>query len=676
MKMFFYWKLAATGIVKNRKIYFPYILSCIGMIMMEYIIIFLATDSSVTSLPGGGDVQMFIMMGVGIIAVFAAFFLFYTNSFLMRRRKKEFGLYSILGMGRRNLVLVLFWESVFITLISLAAGIVLGILFSKAAQILMAYMLHSSAGFSLSVSLRAIETDCEIFLVIFLLLFLNGLRQVYKAKPVELLKSETVGEKPPKANWALAIIGVIFLAAGYYLAVIIEEPLSAMLMFFVAVIFVIIGTYLLFIAGSVVLCRILKMNKRYYYKTSHFISVSSMSYRMKRNGAGLAAICILSTAVLVMISSTASLYFGTNDLLQHRFTRQITMDINTVDDGVAEKISDTADNILAEYGLTQENVLFYKSLDLSAALIDNTLSFDQSNLKVPFDYAAVRQLFIISLDDYNRLMGTDVTLAEDEILLYCTKTDYTEETLDIEGYGHVKIKENLDSFIANGIDTQQVMASMFIFVPDLNVAIERFDALMAQYGYDSQEISSYKQTFLGFDMDGDKETQIAVYEKLSQAISQMQAADPSIPEISMESRASAQDSFTGLYSGLFFLGILLGIVCLCAAVLIMYYKQVTEGYEDQGRFGILQKVGMTHKEVSRIIHSQVLTVFFAPLIGAGIHMAVAFKIISLLLAMFGLYDKMFMAGVTLLCFAIFAVFYTFVYFGTSKAYYRIVSTAK
>ena len=673
MKMFFYWKLAATGIYKNRKIYLPYILSCIGMVMMEYIIIFLATDKSVTSLPGGGDVQMFILMGVGIIAVFATFFLFYTNSFLMRRRKKEFGLYSILGMGRKNLVLVLFWESVIITLIALAAGIVFGVLFSKAAQIAMAYMLHSSAGFSLAVSPKAIQTDVTIFIVIFVLLFLNGLRQVYRAKPVELLKSENVGEKPPKANWVLAILGLIVLLAGYFLAITIEEPLSALLMFFVAVIFVIVGTYLLFIAGSVVLCRILKMNKRYYYKTSHFISISSMSYRMKRNGAGLAAICILSTAVLVMISSTASLYFGTNDLLNHRFTRQITMDMNTVDDAVSRKMADTADSILAEYGLTRENTLVYKNLDLSAALVGDTLSFDQSNLLTPFDYAAVRQLFVISLDDYNRLMGTDVTLAEDEILLYCTKTDYTGDTLNIEGYGTVKIKENLDSFMANGIDTQQVMASMFIFVPDLSVAIERFDAMLSQYGYDSQEIASYKQTFFGFDTNGDKDQQIAVFDRFSQAVSEMTAADPSMPEVSMECRASSQDSFMGLYSGLFFLGILLGIVCLCAAVLIMYYKQVTEGYEDQGRFDILQKVGMTRKEVSKIIHSQVLTVFFAPLIGAGIHIAVAFKIISLLLAMFGLYDKVFMAGVTLLCFVIFAVFYTLVYFGTSRAYYRIVS---
>ena len=672
MKMFFYWKLAGTGIFKNRRIYFPYILSCIGMVMMEYIIIFLASDPSVTSLPGGGDMQMFIQLGVGIIAVFSTFFLFYTNSFLMRRRKKEFGLYSILGMGQRNLVLVLFWESVFITLIALIAGVLLGIIFSKGAQIVMAYMLHATAGFSLSVGGKAIETTCVIFLVIFALLFLNGLRQVYRAKPVELLKSETVGEKPPKANWALAIIGVVILGAGYYLAIIIEEPLSAMLMFFVAVIFVIVGTYFLFIAGSVVLCRLLKMNKRYYYKTSHFISVSSMSYRMKRNGAGLAAICILSTAVLVMISSTASLYFGSNNLLEHRFPRQITANMDTVDDAAAQKISDLSDAILTDYGLTRENTLVYKSLDLSGLMEGDTLYFDQSRLTSLTDYAAVRQIFVISLDDYNRLMNTDKTLAEDEIMLYCTKTSYHQDILNIEGYGTVKIKENLDSFVANGIDTQQVMASMFIFVPDFDTAIQRFDAMLTSYGMDSEAISRYKQTFFGFDMAGDKETQIEIYNRLTQAL----AADTSFPETILESRASSYDGFMGLYGGMFFLGILLGIVCLCAAVLIMYYKQVTEGYEDQDRFDILQKVGMTRKEVSKIIHSQILTVFFAPLIGAGIHMAVAFKILTVLLAMFGLYDTGFTAIVTLICFAVFALFYVLVYFGTSKAYYRIVSKAR
>ena len=672
MKMFFYWKLAGTGIFKNRRIYFPYILSCIGMVMMEYIIIFLASDPSVTSLPGGGDMQMFIQLGVGIIAVFSTFFLFYTNSFLMRRRKKEFGLYSILGMGQRNLVLVLFWESVFITLIALIAGVLLGIIFSKGAQIVMAYMLHATAGFSLSVGGKAIETTCVIFLVIFALLFLNGLRQVYRAKPVELLQSETVGEKPPKANWALAIIGGVILGAGYYLAIIIEEPLSAMLMFFVAVIFVIVGTYFLFIAGSVVLCRLLKMNKRYYYKTSHFISVSSMSYRMKRNGAGLAAICILSTAVLVMISSTASLYFGSNNLLEHRFPRQITANMDTVDDAAAQKISDLSDAILTDYGLTRENTLVYRSLDLSGLMEGDTLYFDQSRLTSLTDYAAVRQIFVISLDDYNRLMNTDKTLAEDEIMLYCTKTSYHQDILNIEGYGTVKIKENLDSFVANGIDTQQVMASMFIFVPDFDTAIQRFDAMLTSYGMDSEAISRYKQTFFGFDMAGDKETQIEIYNRLTQAL----AADTSFPETILESRASSYDGFMGLYGGMFFLGILLGIVCLCAAVLIMYYKQVTEGYEDQDRFDILQKVGMTRKEVSKIIHSQILTVFFAPLIGAGIHMAVAFKILTVLLAMFGLYDTGFTAIVTLICFAVFALFYVLVYFGTSKAYYRIVSKAR
>lgn len=675
MKAVFYWKLAMSGIYKNRKIYFPYILSCIGMIMMEYIIIFLTTDESVAKLPGGGTMQMFLGLGIGIIAVFSLFFLFYTNSFLMRRRKKEFGLYSILGMGRFNLELVLFWESLFIAVVSLVLGLLCGILFSKAAQLVMAYMLNGDGGFSLRVGPMAIQMTCMIFLAIFILIFLNGLRQVHRTKPIELLKSENVGEKPPKANWVLAFLGAAVLALGYFIAVRIDNPMSALLAFFVAVIFVIIATYLLFIAGSVCLCRLLKMNKKYYYKTNHFISIASMSYRMKRNGAGLASICILCTAVLVMLSSTASLYLGTEDLLRHRYPRNIVIDTPSVDDDVTEQIQAKTSQVLDSFGLEAKNVLSYKVLDLSGALVGDSLVFDSEALNSLASYSNIRQLFIISLEDYNRLTGSSETLEEDEILLYTTKAGYSGDTLDIEGYGSVHIKKHLTSFIRNGIDSMQVVPSMFIFVPDLNGAIQKFDAIVSDY--DPESLDAYKRSYYGVDLDCDKAVQIEAYQQILDGLHQLSAQNGyPFTHISSECMALERDSIYALYGGLFFLGILLGLVCLGATVMIMYYKQITEGYEDKDRFEILQKVGLTHKEVGRIINSQVLTVFFAPLLAAGIHMAVAFKIISIILAGFGLYDTGFIIIVTILCFVAFALFYTIVYIVTSRAYYRIVSSRR
>ena len=675
MKAMFYWKLALSGIYKNRKIYFPYILSCIGMVMMEYIVSFLASDQSVASLPGGGQMQMLIGLGVGIIGVFALFFLFYTNAFLMRRRKKEFGLYSILGMGRRNLERVLLWESLFIAVISIGAGLALGILFSKAAQLLMAYMLQGNAGFSLHIGSDAIKITCVMFTVIFFLLLLNGLRQVHGTKPIELLRSENVGEKPPKANWIVAFLGVIVLAMGYGIALSINDVMSAMLAFFLAVILVIIATYLLFVAGSVVLCRILKMNKRYYYKTSHFISVSSMSYRMKRNGAGLASICILCTAVLVMISSTASLYIGTEDLLRHRYPRNIVMDITSVDEAVTGQIFEMTEGVLEQKGLTGENVLTYELLDLSGSLEEDTLIFDSANLLTVTSYSTIRQLFIISLEDYNRLTGSNETLNDDEILLYTTKTEYDKDTMTIEGYGEVHIKKHLDSFIRNGIDTMQVLPSMFIFVPDMELAIEKFDAVVADYT--PEHVDTYKRSYFGFDLSCDKAAQIEVYDALVEGMHEIYANnEDTLSHITIESAAKERDGIYALYGGMFFLGILLGIVCLGAAVMIMYYKQITEGYEDKERFDILQKVGLTRREVGKIINSQVLTVFFAPLLAAGIHMAVAFKIVSLMLAGFGLYNTGFFVLVTVICFVIFAAFYAIVYWITSRAYYRIVSAGK
>ena len=313
-----YRRLAWSGIAKHRKFYLPYLLTCIAMITMYSIIAFLPDTEFLLSFRGSELMQTILMLGTFVIAVFALIFLFYTNSFLIRRRKREFGLYNILGMGKRHLACVVIWEAVFLAGISLAAGLLLGILLSKTAELGMVRLVAAQTDYRLRIEVPAIRETLAVFGVIHLLILLNSLRQIHLTNPLELLRSESAGEKPPKANWVLALLGAVLLGGAYALAVSIEEPVSALLWFFVAVIMVILGTYLLFIAGSVALCRLLQKNKRYYYKTNHFVSVSSMLYRMKRNGAGLASICILCTMVLVMVSSTVCLYIGAEDSLVAR----------------------------------------------------------------------------------------------------------------------------------------------------------------------------------------------------------------------------------------------------------------------------------------------------------------------------------------------------------------------
>ena len=481
MKNGLYTKLALTGVKKNRKLYLPYMLTCIGMVMMCYIVSFLQYSPVFGSLPGGDTVQTFLMMGFGVMCVFSLLFLFYTNSFLIRRRKTEFGLYNILGMGKKNLALVLGIETLLIALITLAAGLFCGILFSKLAELGIVKILGGTADFSFHIDLQSIRDTLLLFVVIYTLLYLNTLRQLHLTNPIELLHSENAGEKPPKGNALVAIFGAVLLIAAYVLAVSIEDPIAAMIWFFVAVIMVILATYLLFISGSVTICRLLQKNKKYYYKTNHFISVSSMRYRMKRNGAGLASICILCTMVLVMVSSTVCLYIGKEDSLRMRYPRNYNLNVSveSLDMLHGEPVRqslDALDSICENHGYAPTNVLSYPTAAF-AGLIQN----DRILLEVPesvdqlMDIENLWQFFIISLEDYNRLMGASETLADDEVMVYTTKDQtYDAPTLTIGTGEPLKVKKQAESFVDNGVDAMQVIASLYIIVPDFDAAVTAF----------------------------------------------------------------------------------------------------------------------------------------------------------------------------------------------------------
>ncbi len=678
MRVGFYPKLAWNGIRKNKRLYTPYILTCIGMIMMYYIIIFLSDSPLLNEIAGGETAQNMLGMGTWVIAVFACIFLFYTNSFLIRRRKKEFGLYNILGMGKRNIAVILLWETLIIAAISLTAGCAAGIAFSKLAELGLLNIIRGDVEYSLTVSWGSIGKVCIIFPVIFVCIFLNALRQIHTANPVELLHSENAGEKPPKGNWMLGILGIVLLGAAYYLAVTIREPLSALTWFFVAVIMVIIGTYLLFISGSVLFCRILQKNKSYYYKSNHFVSVSSLVYRMKRNGAGLASICILGTMVLVMLSSTACLYFGAEDSLRTRYPRNISVNFSWADaEGMNNEnigsLRSSVTRVLEENHVRPLKVRDYRMASAAGILQDRNIEPDVSKVNsFSLDtYDSLVQVYIVPLEDYNRMEGVSEQLGENEALLYPVRMKYPETEITVNGGKTFRVAKVLDEFEEMGIVSVDVIPSLFIIVPDFEESLSTFAGLA---DYNGNQMFRFRYEY-GFDLDETDELQLMISEQLRETIREMSIQEQdNIYVYGVECAVEERDDFYGTYGGLFFLGVLLSIVFIFAAVLIIYYKQISEGYEDQSRFEIMQKVGMTKKDIRRSINSQMLTVFFLPLITAGIHLSFAFPLIRKLLMLFNMVNLKLLIATTAGSFLIFAVFYILVYRITSNAYYNIVSS--
>ena len=673
MKKGIYSRLALTGIKKNKKLYIPYILTCICMVMMFYIITFLSSSDMMMNYPGGETMRGILGFGVYVIGFFAVIFLFYTNSFLVRRRKKEFGLYNILGMVKRNIARVMLWETLFIGAFSIVLGMALGVLFSKLAELVMVNIMSMDVTFGVTIDYKAIYYTVVLFAVIFFLILLNSLRQVHLSNPIALLHSENAGEKPPKANWFFAVLGVLILGCAYYLAVTIKDPVTTLAAFFFAVIMVIVATYLIFISGSVAFCKILQKKKNYYYKTNHFVSVSSMSYRMKRNGAGLASICILCTMVLVMISSTVCLYLGKEDSLRERYPRninvtmtsQIYSDLISQDaDDVAKRTFETAENM----GYTPVNAIDYTMLSFVSYMRDGEIVLDEDENGFNYVSGDLWKIFIVSLDDYNRLTGSQENLDEDEVMIYTSKDmDYNYDVLKIKGQEPLNIKKVVTDFENNGVDTMQIMPALYIFVPDLEVQVQKISE-------QSQDALGNINRFVGYDLEATDQQQTDVFSEIYDWLrtSQVKSADGSM-YVYVEGSANEKLEFFGIYGGLFFLGIILGIVFIFAAVLIMYYKQVSEGYEDQSRFEIMQKVGMTKREIKKSINSQMLTVFFMPLIAAGVHLAFAFPMIYKMLILLGLVNKVFLIMVTVGCFLLFALLYMLVYKITSRAYYSIVS---
>ncbi len=672
-----YPKLAAEGMRKNHRLYLPYLLTCVCMVMMSYILGFLSRDETLRQMEGGETLTLILNMGSGVVIFFSLLFLFYTNSFLIRRRYKEFGLYNVLGMGKRELVRIISWETLFSALISLVAGLFFGMALSKLAELGLARLLQADVGYALHVEWAALGGTLAAYAVIFALIWIAGLIRIRHSSAVALMKSESVGEKPPKANWLLGLGGVVLLAAAYWLAVSVEDPLEAFTWFFAAVLLVILATYLIMIAGSVLLCRVLQKNRRYYYKPQHFVSVSSMAYRMKRIGAGLASICILATMVLVMISSTTCLYVGAEDALHSRYPRDFVINVTTLGEISEEKaatlrtlLKETADKLDAK----PYNELSYREMCANGFLSDDgCLTLDDG---INFDaIMTFSQISIISLSDYNELMGTSLTLNSGEAYYYSAKTSYDCERFYLENGPGWRVTGRLDGLWG---DDTNLQSNVYFIVSDFDetapqmIELSNGNGISVQpsyhYGFDT-ELPESKQ----YAQDAEKRED-TLYAALRDALSHV-CDDGLISGYGMSMLAEGRAFFYSTFGGLFFIGIILSVVFIFAAVLILYYKQISEGYEDRARYDIMRKVGMTREDIRRSINSQLLTVFYLPLVLAGLHMAFAFPMIRKLLELFVIYNARLLAITTLVSFAIFALLYALVYRITSNAYYNIVSTA-
>lgn len=680
-----YRHLAWDGIRKNSRLYVPYLLTGVGAVSFFYILVALARLPEGT-LPGSGSVQVILNLGSFVLWVFSLLLLFYTHSFLIRRRNREFALYNVLGMGKGDISRILCWESLLSGGLSLLGGLALGVVLSKLAELGLMRVMGLEADMTYRVSAGGLLMALGLYGAIYLLILLSALLRVRRSTAIQLMRSEAVGEKPPRANWALALLGVLLLGAAYYLAVSIREPLTALTWFFAAVLMVIAATYLLFISGSVTLCRLLQRNPRFYYRKRHFVSVSSLVYRMKRNGAGLASICILGTMVLVMLSSTTCMYYGVEDALHQRYPRDIGVEcyfgdrLDQMDEAhldiLRAAVADAADAM----GSSRDNVQDYRAAWLYGILTPDGALRSASDSGGPA--SEMTRVTLISLPDYNALTGTELTLSDGEVYVYGHRMTYTAPQFTV-GDTTWRVKSLLDRCAVNGASAADVTPSLYVVVPAFESAARLLLDLSA-----NSDLSVQLRWYYQFDSDLPDDAQHSgsasygtdgvpanLTDALELALYNVYAETGLTTGWEVESLAANRSDFYGAYGGLFFLGIMLSVVFSLAAVSIIYYKQVCEGYEDQSRFAIMQKVGMTKQDIRRSINSQLLTVFFLPMALSGVHLCFAFPFIHKLLLLFNLSNTSLLIGTTVVSYVAFALLYTLAYKLTSNAYYHIVSGA-
>lgn len=667
----FFPRLALVNLARNGRYYGPYLLSCGGVAAMYYILRFLSGHETLKTVRGAMYLQVLSDVGCVVVAFFAAVILLYANSFVMKRRQKELGLYNILGLEKRHIALVMCWETLLCTAAVIAGGLLAGILLSKLMLLVVLRMSHLPVLFGFSVSLPGIVETAVLFAVLMALTLCRNLFRLYRSRPVELLHSEHAGEREPRTKWLLVMIGLVTMLGGYGLSFTVKNPVEAMAFFILAVALVMIGTYCLFTAGSIALLKRLRANKNFYYRTNHFTAVSGLLYRMKQNAVGLANICILSTMVLVTVSTTICLYIGLDRALNEMFP----VDIEFLQDldrqsGDSMAYLEEVRREAASVGET-ESLRYYNRYWVYCGWRDGVLSLNLS----PNSQRTMVE--IVTAEDYTRLTGRAVSLSPGEVLIHSTGLEsfpadfriarYNDEhdpavihsAFDLEGYSfHVRgeITETIRHATTSLLGSEE--AELFLVVDSRETA----EKLMALDRDRSARQFRIQMNLTGKNYD----------EKLAQTEDLVYRLSLRADGIGFTSKQDNAREFYAMYGGFLFLGVFLGLLFLMTTVLIIYYKQISEGYEDQRRYHICRQVGMTEREVKASIHSQILLVFFLPLGTAGIHVAAAFPMLSRMLTLFNLYD----VGLFALCTAgtmlVFCAIYALVYGLTAAAYDRIV----
>ena len=666
-----YFKLAKTNLSNNKPFYIPYIISSIITVAMLYMMSFLSDNKGLNKIMGADSLAIIFRLGVGIIVIFSYIFLFYTNSFIIKRRKKEIGVYNILGMEKRHLSKVLFVETIYSAIISLVCGIIVGIAFSKFILMVLYGIIGIHKTVEFFVNIHGIILCVVSFGILFLLTFLYNFMQIKLANPIELLRGTSVGEREPKTKILMTIIGVVCLAIAYYIAITTENPLNVLTLFFVAVLLVIIGTFALFTAGTIALLKLLRNNKKFYYNKRHFMAVSGMLYRMKQNAAGLASICILSTMVLVVISTTVSMYVGIQDELMARYPNDVcvTVDYNSVID----KSSEIEKAIFDEIDSAEvKNKKAFSYLSVFVGQKGDNFTTDKEHLSFQNSYL----FYILSKDDFikrdNSFKDKIGNISKGEAVVVLNKK-YDKKDIKIFGKNY-KVNKSFEHMEDNDLYMISTLNGLGYIILDNDESVQEL--------YDMQEKmlgkgANYYTNKIRFDFkSGNKKQKAAAYKKIDNVVKKYFKENKNdkkeISSYWVESRQENEQNFYLLYGGLFFLGIFLGTMFLMVTVMIIFYKQITEGYDDRERYQILEKVGMSSREVKDTIKSQIRIVFVLPIFAAAVHVTAAFPMVNRLLKMLNLNNEKLFAGCLAATIIVFAVIYYLVFKVTSRAYYKIV----
>lgn len=663
-------RLAKQNIRNNKSTYIPYIITCIFCIAMIYMMEFLRDCPTLDQAVRQADeVRMIVFTGEIVVEIFCIIFLIYSNSFLMKRRQKEIGLYNILGLERNHIGIVMFLETIITSIGSLAGGIAAGIIGSKLALLLLLKLLHIPSVLGFYISVKGIFTCLFMFGIVFLMILFLNLAKIHLSRPVELLRGNNTGEKEPAAKWLMALIGFICLGAGYYLAVTTESPIKAITIFLLAVILVMTGTYLLFTAGSIVILKFLRRRKSFYYRTGNFISISGMLYRMKQNAIGLASICILSTGVLLMISMTVSIYFGMNDIMLNRYPYDVDMSVTSISEEECQTAIEAFEKAIADNKVPVEKSVEEIYLDIVCSKNGDQILIKPTNTIRNSDSVLV--LSLLNQAEYERLTGISANLNDGEIFAwYPSAVQKDSVTVDETEF---TVKKWLDKNpLTCGEDAVSDNAVLVVTDEDF----KKFDEMRTEMYKDVSSAPAGEDLtlHLGLDITGSETDKIDFGTPVMEVVKDLKK-NGGLSENSWITSGIRQQEYESYYAdngSLLFIGILLGSLFLMGTAMIIYYKQISEGYEDQKRFEIMQKVGLSRREVRSSVRRQILMVFFLPLLMAMLHITMAFPMIRRLLLLFGMTNTKLFIGCTAGTVLIFAVVYGLIYLITARSYYHIV----